>query len=141
MKNLLVSCASYFSISVPFSNSYIPPFTPFEEQNPGIQAGLGLSGPLCQAIGAPTPRGLLEGWPHRTCGDALLAPPHPRNVLFSQARPDSCAGSQPDTACCSCPVGTRSASPSEGRRLAARAYCHTPAPSEPRAGDQAARTE
>lgn len=40
-----------------------------------------------------------------------------------------------------CPVGTRSASPSKGWRLAARACCHTPARREPQARDQAVQTE
>ncbi|XP_066107195.1 tight junction-associated protein 1 isoform X3 [Saccopteryx bilineata] len=49
--------------------------------------------------------------------------------------------SEPDRARCSCPVGTRSASPSKGWRLAARACCHTPAPPEPQARGQAVRTD
>ena len=121
-----------------FSDIYTPPptYTPLSIRTQVPRLAWHFSGPVPWARGAST-QGPTEGVAPGNCGGDLFVPPHLRNVLSLQACLDSCAGSQPYTAHCMCPVGTRFASPSKGWRLAARACCHTP---EPHTRGQAAQT-
>lgn len=84
-----------------------PQLRPSEYQNPGAWSCLALSGPVPQARGAST-QGPTEGVAPGNCGGDLFAPT-PQECAVPSGAAQIPEQSQPDTARCVCPVGTRSA--------------------------------
>lgn len=125
----LATCnaCSFVSGSTPFPTSvHTPSYTPWFSE-PRYPGWFGLSGPVPQIIGMLTlgpsggvALGNLRGDLFAPTAQECTVPSGPPGFLQRESAQHSL-----------CPVGTRSASPAEGRRLTARACYHTPVPKNP----------